>query len=278
MISTITRRRRFIFVLLFLVVVVAAANLFLVASSSAKDETTTTTTSGDRDEVATDDDDLPPEPADDDDDVAATAKKSSNPRPANPRIITKDELATKNGKDSDELWLAILGEVYNVTAGAQYYKEGATYHVFVGRDGSAAFVTGNFTPEAAEAAVYTTLEPTQLSSLETWREFYQDEAKYPFLGLLEGELYDRNGQPTEEMMRVQVAITEGKRKLEEQKKKQAEVFERRRKEREEKKKKTLEEEGAASSSATKTTTTTTTTTTATKAADNKKDETIDEEL
>jgi len=54
------------------------------------------------------------------------------------RVVTKEELSTKtSADDGNELWLSILGEVYNVTAGSKYYREGATYHVFVGRDGSA---------------------------------------------------------------------------------------------------------------------------------------------
>lgn len=37
----------------------------------------------------------------------------------NVRVVKKEELANKT---NDELWLAILGEVYNVTAGSQHYK------------------------------------------------------------------------------------------------------------------------------------------------------------
>ena len=144
------------------------------------------------------------------------------------RVVTKEELATKNTttttKDGGggggengggELWLSILGEVYNVTAGRRYYGENASYHVFAGRDGSAAFVTGNFTPEGAEVSLYEALSPEELSQLETWREFYAKEDKYPFVGVLEGELYDAEGKPTDEMRRVAEKMEEGKRKMEE---------------------------------------------------------------
>lgn len=150
------------------------------------------------------------------------------------RVVTKEELATKTTVEN-ELWLAIVGEVYNVTAGARYYQENASYHVFAGRDGSAAFVTGNFTPEGAEKGLYESLKPEELSSLETWREFYQNEKKYPFIGVLEGELYDKDGKPTEGMRKIEEAVLAGKKRLAEKARLNKEKAEQRRKEKEEKK-------------------------------------------
>jgi hypothetical protein len=41
------------------------------------------------------------------------------------RIVSKEELAGKVGKDGDsELWLSIVGEVYDVSSGAKFYGEG----------------------------------------------------------------------------------------------------------------------------------------------------------
>jgi hypothetical protein len=37
-----------------------------------------------------------------------------------------------------------LGTVYDVSAGATYYGKGTGYSHFAGRDGTAAFVTGDF--------------------------------------------------------------------------------------------------------------------------------------
>jgi len=177
-------------------------------------------------------------------DVEEQVSKNQGTNPQQPpRVVTKEELATKNTTaDGNELWLAILGEVYNVTAGARYYKEGASYHVFVGRDGSAAFVTGNFTPAGAEASLYESLKDEELSQLETWREFYANEEKYPFVGYLVGELYDENGQPKAELERVNNAIVEGKKKLAERTRLNKEKAAQRRKEAEEKKKAKLQQE------------------------------------
>jgi hypothetical protein len=38
----------------------------------------------------------------------------------------------------------ILGSVYDVSSGAKHYKPGGSYHFFLGKDASRAFVTGDF--------------------------------------------------------------------------------------------------------------------------------------
>ena len=60
-----------------------------------------------------------------------------------PRVFTKAELAqyvdTRRG-----LKVAICGQVFDVTKGAEFYAKGAGYGFFAGRDASLAFATGNF--------------------------------------------------------------------------------------------------------------------------------------
>jgi predicted heme/steroid binding protein len=60
-----------------------------------------------------------------------------------PRVFTKAELAqyvdTRKG-----LKVAICGQVFDVTKGAEFYAKGAGYGFFAGRDASLAFATGNF--------------------------------------------------------------------------------------------------------------------------------------
>ena len=60
-----------------------------------------------------------------------------------PRVFTKAELAQyvdiKRG-----LKVAICGQVFDVTKGAEFYAKGAGYGFFAGRDASLAFATGNF--------------------------------------------------------------------------------------------------------------------------------------
>mmetsp|Transcript_22717 Transcript_22717/g.52538 ORF Transcript_22717/g.52538 Transcript_22717/m.52538 type:complete len:165 (-) Transcript_22717:414-908(-) len=99
-----------------------------------------------------------------------------------------------------DIWLSILGEVYNVTKGPEYYEEGSGYHFFAGRDGSVPFITGNFTPYEGNKST-DVLGVPEVYALNQWREFYEKEKRYPFLGLLQGRFYDEDGNPTEELKR-----------------------------------------------------------------------------
>jgi predicted heme/steroid binding protein len=119
---------------------------------------------------------------------------------------TEGELLGKTGKDGGDIWISIMGEVYDVTSGRDFYGEGGPYSVFSGRDGSVPFITGVFTPEEAKKSLIDTLSAAQLVSLEQWRTFYADNEKYPLIGLLEGSLYDKDGNPTEELKTVRERI------------------------------------------------------------------------
>lgn len=50
----------------------------------------------------------------------------------NIRIFTPDELAQYNGVLKPQLYLAILGNVYDVTKGEKHYGGDGSYHYFVG--------------------------------------------------------------------------------------------------------------------------------------------------
>ena len=136
----------------------------------------------------------------------AGAKEAECDNPNSVKIVTLEELSRKTGKDGDDIWLSIMGEVYDVTSGRDFYGEGGPYSVFSGRDGSVPFITGVFTPEEAKKSLTDTLSPAQLVSLEQWRTFYADNEKYPLIGLLEGSLYDKDGNPTEELKTVRERI------------------------------------------------------------------------
>lgn len=166
---------------------------------------------------------------------AGASSNSSEVPPEKVRMITKEELALHDGNQTSTLWLSILSQVYDVSAGPEYYSQTGPYRVFVGRDGNVPFITGTFNPEEAEKPL-TELEPHQLHALQHWAEFYRDEPKYHFIGLLEGELYDKDGNPTEAMRQVQEKIAIANVQAEERKKKTAEIIARRKREAEEKKK------------------------------------------
>ena len=151
------------------------------------------------------------------------------------RMVTKEELALHDGKQLPTVWLSIMSKVFDVSAGPEYYSENGPYRVFVAREGNVPFVTGKFTPEEA-AKPLSSLQPHELSNLEHWLQFYIDEEKYPYIGLLEGDLYDKDGNPTEEMKLIEDKIAIVKANVAERKKKTENIIARRKREDEERKK------------------------------------------
>ena len=48
-------------------------------------------------------------------------------------LLTADELKRFNGVDRKELYISLLGNVFDVTNGTQHYGPGQSYNVFVGQ-------------------------------------------------------------------------------------------------------------------------------------------------
>ncbi|KAI9179593.1 hypothetical protein H9P43_004921 [Blastocladiella emersonii ATCC 22665] len=91
--------------------------------------------------------------------------------------LTPAELALYNGTDPTlPIYLAVMGDVFDVTAGREYYGPGGGYSFFSGRDAGRAFVTGCFqthlTPDLRG------LTPDELKSVDEWRSFYENSDKY----------------------------------------------------------------------------------------------------
>jgi hypothetical protein len=64
-----------------------------------------------------------------------------------------------------------------------------------GRDSTVCFVTGAFNVEEAKKGL-DTLAINQLGGIESWRDFYANDDKYPFVGLLiDPRYYDEAGTP-----------------------------------------------------------------------------------
>ena len=108
---------------------------------------------------------------------------------------------SKTGKDGEDIWLSVLGEVFDVTSGRDYYAEGSGYSVFAGRDASPSFTTGNFTSEGAQQDL-DELTAAQLSGVDGWRKFYADHETYKKVGVLCCDYYDKDGKPTDKLTTV----------------------------------------------------------------------------
>ncbi|XP_048450118.1 neuferricin-like, partial [Rhincodon typus] len=95
--------------------------------------------------------------------------------PASIRLFTKSELSRYTGeKGSPGLYLAILGQVFDVKKGKKHYGPGGSYSFFSGRDACRAFVSGDFTENGLVDDV-SGLSPSQILSLHEWLDFYKKE-------------------------------------------------------------------------------------------------------
>lgn len=108
-------------------------------------------------------------------------------------FLSPEELKLYNGIDKKELYLSLLGNIFDVTKGAQHYGRGQTYNIFIGRDASRNFIDGKFNQEDASDHVIN-LNDKELLSLRHWLKFYKKE--YKKVGILIGRYYNEDGSLT----------------------------------------------------------------------------------
>ncbi|KAL2094996.1 hypothetical protein ACEWY4_009715 [Coilia grayii] len=138
---------------------------------------------------------------------AVSVFRTLAPSSAPVRILSKSELSKYSGENnSPGLYVAILGQVFDVKKGQKHYGPGGGYHFFSGKDASRAFVTGDFT-EAELNDDVTDLSPSQVVALYDWLAFYQKD--YTLVGRVEGHFYSADGEPTEALRRAEAALEEG---------------------------------------------------------------------
>uniref|UniRef100_UPI00398E93C7 neuferricin n=1 Tax=Pristiophorus japonicus TaxID=55135 RepID=UPI00398E93C7 len=126
-----------------------------------------------------------------------------------PRLFTRSELSRYNGeKGSPGLFLAVLGQVFDVSKGKKHYGPGGSYSFFAGQDACRAFVSGDFT-ETGLVDDVSGLSPTEVLSLSDWLAFYKKE--YIFKGKLIGTYYEHNGEPTQALVDAEMAMMQGRK-------------------------------------------------------------------
>lgn len=95
---------------------------------------------------------------------------------SNSRLFSERGLAEFDGSvPGRPIYLAIDGDVYDVTAG-KAYQPGGSYAIFTGVDAARAFATGCF--KAHRTHDLRGLTDTQLSSVEHWKKFYAEHKDY----------------------------------------------------------------------------------------------------
>ncbi|CAH0394031.1 unnamed protein product [Bemisia tabaci] len=119
------------------------------------------------------------------------------------RLFSISDLSDFNGETRKELYLAILGNVFDVTQGQKFYGRGESYHHFIGKDASRAFVTGELSKSMDNDDV-ADLSLQEIKSIHDWLNFYHD--KYLYKGKLIGRYYDATGSPTDYNFKIQGLI------------------------------------------------------------------------
>ncbi|XP_070838885.1 neuferricin [Chaetodon trifascialis] len=123
------------------------------------------------------------------------------------RLLSSRELSLYDGEEGSKgLYLAILGQVFDVHKGHKHYGPGGAYHFMAGKDASLAFITGDFTESGLTDDV-SSLSPLQVLALYDWLAFYQRD--YQAVGLVIGQFYSETGQPTEALLRAEASLAEG---------------------------------------------------------------------
>ena len=104
------------------------------------------------------------------------------------RVISSEELSIHIEKEY-RIWLSILGKVYDVTDGEDFYGAlKGSYKFYSGRDASPCFSSGINTPEGAVEKLEE-WEDKKLMPVWEWSEFYQNHETYKYLGVLGGSRY-----------------------------------------------------------------------------------------
>ncbi|KAF8204831.1 cytochrome b5-like heme/steroid binding domain-containing protein [Pholiota molesta] len=99
--------------------------------------------------------------------------------PTNQLLFSERLLAEYNGQNGRPLYLAIDGDVYDVSQG-KAYQEGGSYHHFVGTDAARAFGTGCFKDHRTHDIRGMT--EAELRGLAHWKKFYAEHKDYIKVG------------------------------------------------------------------------------------------------
>ena len=82
--------------------------------------------------------------------------------------------------------------MYDVSAGPDYYGVGGGYHFFAGKDAARAYITGCFATHLTHDL--RGLSDTQIASLKTWVDFYENSPKYFYVGRVLHDSIDPNSE------------------------------------------------------------------------------------
>ncbi|EPT03103.1 hypothetical protein FOMPIDRAFT_1116458 [Fomitopsis schrenkii] len=103
--------------------------------------------------------------------------------PTNQRLFSERMLTTFDGSDDAKpVYLAIDGDVYDVSPSRLTYGPGGPYHMFAGKDAARAYGTGCFNTHLTHDL--RGLSEDELKGVANWKRFYANSKKYVKIGRL----------------------------------------------------------------------------------------------
>lgn len=127
-------------------------------------------------------------------------------------VLSPEELAQHNGVDGAQSYLAIMGELYDVT-GSEHYLPGSGYYAFIAKDSTAAFVSGEFAQGGDDISAFS---HEQLQGIRDWVDFYRKHDTYKFVGVVSGRYYSPAGHRSDEWKQLWGRMKAAKHAAEEQ--------------------------------------------------------------
>lgn len=98
--------------------------------------------------------------------------------------MTAEQLAEMDGRTEDTpIYLAISGNIYDVSAARHMYGPKGGYHGFVGRDSTRAFANGCLEEHCMTASTEGLTE-NEMKQVARWLELYHNHDKYKYVGRL----------------------------------------------------------------------------------------------
>lgn len=115
----------------------------------------------------------------------------------------------KRKEQSGEIYLSIVGHVFDVTPGAKFYDKNGSYSFFAYKDGSRAYATGRFGDEKEIVADVSDFKPVQCLAVHNWLQFFVNHQTYKQVGYMIGYYFSERGDETEEMKKFKNCVEEG---------------------------------------------------------------------
>ncbi|KII95988.1 hypothetical protein PLICRDRAFT_34941 [Plicaturopsis crispa FD-325 SS-3] len=101
--------------------------------------------------------------------------------PTDQRLFTESLLAQYDGSaEAKPLYLAIDGDVYDVSSNRATYGPGGSYHTMAGVDAARSFATGCFATHRTHDL--RGLSEKELKSIDHWKKFFEDHKSYHKVG------------------------------------------------------------------------------------------------